>query len=241
MHSAPPEMPDICLQVGSDILYKESIVPAPTHLVFPPINSARALPSSKYGDNIMVFIPTENKFKTETIQRMVRAHLGSEQKSRLVVHSRLIPSEVGEQPYDENGLRGAYNRIRNTLRFLEQNEEMLKADRIGTVLIGAIENFIQRSSDGGSAVDYGIVVMYNATTKKMVGTISRGVTVPQRFLEQAQTEGYEDEERKSGKVTVGEVLAEIFGVDKGNWHEIIVGVSRYTLLEEAIQSLEIPL
>src|SRR5436190_19335135 len=123
MHSTPSGSEDICMQVGSEILYKQSLVPAPTYLVFPPIDSSRILPPSKHGDKIMVFIPTENKFKTETIKRTIETHLGGEQDSRLVFHSRLIPSEVGEQPYDENGLQGAYNRIRNTLRFLEENEE----------------------------------------------------------------------------------------------------------------------
>lgn len=62
----------------------------------------------------------------------------------------------------------------------------------------------------------------------------------QAFLKEAKTQGFDDAKR-SGKITVGEVLAQIFGIDTANWHEVTRGVSHYVLLERAMNSPDISL
>ncbi|KAF2466211.1 uncharacterized protein BDR25DRAFT_395763 [Lindgomyces ingoldianus] len=238
----PPNVPlpspqDICLQVGNKTLYRQAVVPAPSSERFPTIATVAPTPQDPYGENILVIIPTANQFKKKAVQSRIEAQIGQDKSSRIIIHQQSVDSGVGNQPYDEKGLEGAYNRIRNTLAWLNHNQGILEEKKIGTVLVGVIENYIQRSTDGLSAVDYGVVVIYNATTGKVAGAISRGVTVPQTFLEEAEGQGFNDAGGKSGKVTVGEILEQNFGIDAANWHEVVCGTSRYALLEEALSTL----
>jgi non-canonical (house-cleaning) NTP pyrophosphatase len=194
----------------------------------------------QYGKDILLVIPTANKHKTriltETFER---------QKPRgVTLHVLVLPAEsnVGEQPYDEAGAEGARNRIQNSLQSLE--ESVLAEKGIGTVIAASIENFIQRPSDGTglNPVDYGLVMMYNATSRRSFSALSRGVTVPRAYYELARSlggEGLHDE--IYGRVTVGEVMAaSVGGVDRANWHAVVAGVSRYELLEEAMEGISVP-
>ncbi|OCK73628.1 hypothetical protein K432DRAFT_364633 [Lepidopterella palustris CBS 459.81] len=233
----------ICLQVGEKVLYKQSVVPAPACSDFSFPSDDFPIPSIAHGHNILLFVPTANQFKRKAIQSKIEARLGPNQQSHLIIHQQNIDSGVGNQPYDENGARGAYTRIRNALSWLHENIQMLEEKKIGTVVVGAIENYIQRPLDCGPAVDYGVVVLYNATARTTAGAVSRGVTVPKEFLEEAEAEGFDDETdgRKSGKVTVGEVLERTFGIDKADWQKVVCGISRYVLLQEALDSFEVEL
>lgn len=238
--SVPAYEPNVYLQVNGKTLYRQQVLPAPSLENLSAVTTESLIPPNKLGDNILLFIPTANKFKKGAIQATVEASLGKEQRNRLIVYQQNVDSGVGNQPYDEKGLEGAFTRIRNALAWLGRHPEVLKINKVGTVLVGAIENFIQRAGNGKPAVDYGIVVIYNATRSKTVGSISRGVTVPQEFLEEAEAKGFDDEARKSGKVTVGEVLARNFDIDAANWHEVVCGISRYALLTEALDGMKIP-
>lgn len=173
----------------------------------------------------------------------MEAALGAEYAARLIPLQVEVESGVGEQPYDEKGLEGACNRIRNPLSWFERNQDVLRQNRVGTVLVGVIENYIERRSppEGAAAVDYGIVAVYNATVCKLAVAISRGVIVPQAYLKEAEDRGFDDDEGKCGKVTVGQILAHNFGLDAADWHKVFCGTSRYGLLEEALRSLDISL
>ena len=168
----------------------------------------------------------------------MRANLArSDFKGRLVIHVQEFDSGVGEQPYDEKGLEGGCNRVQNALIWVMNNNNLLKEEGVGTVMIAAIENYIQK---GDPAVDYGVVIFYNAMLVKAAATLSRGVTVPQDFLNEAEAGGFDDKEKKCGKITLGKVLEQVFGVDRKNWHEVVCGISRYDLLEEAVEELDVP-
>lgn len=157
-------------------------------------------------------------------------------KGRLVTHVDEFESGVGEQPYDEKGLEGAYNRLRNALTWLMNNEKLLEDERVGTVMIAAIESYIQR---GNPAVDYGVVIFYNAMLDKAAATLFCGVTVPQDFLNEAEAGGFDDNEKKRGKITLGKVLEQVFDVERRNWHEVVCGRSRYDIVEEAVEKLDV--
>lgn len=159
-------------------------------------------------------------------------------------------SEAGEQPYDDQGILGAYNRINNSLLELPDHLPTSGDGEVGTVIVGAVENFIHRSRDPvtnrETAVDYGAVMLYNATSGELKMGVSAGTTVPTEYWKEAETYGFEDEdgERKQGKVTVGEVLAAHFEgqLDKADWHKVLsVGkVSRYELLRDALEAVGVP-
>jgi hypothetical protein len=118
-------------------------------------------------------------------------------------------------------------------------------------LVGAVENVISRSArreDGAVVpVDYGVVVfcrvsLVDGTWEWRVG-VSGGVTVPVEYWREAERYGFEDgdERRQRGRVTVGEVLAtNVPGLDKADWHLPLAGRSRYDLLREAMERMEVP-
>ncbi|KKZ64224.1 hypothetical protein EMCG_01448 [[Emmonsia] crescens] len=185
-----PSPEDACLVVDGKILYKQTVVPVPQ-------------------------IETPPNITTE-IQYSQGADLEAEYAARLIPVQVEVGSGVGEQPYDEKSLEGACNHIPNALGWLERNQHVLRENMVGTVLVGAIENYTERRSppEGAAAVDYGIVAVYNATVCKLAVAISRGVTVPQAYFKEA--------EGKCGKVTVGRILAQNFGLDAANWHEVVL-------------------
>lgn len=193
-----------------------------------------------HGINTLLLTPTQNKFKTKLFRETFERQLPKGQTLQTLCIA--FDSGVGEQPYNEAGLLGAWNRISNALNFLDdpENQAILKEGKIGTVMVASIESYIQ-IIDVDRPTDYGVVVIHNATTNKTVATLSQGVTVPTKYLEKARELGFEDDEENCGKVTVGVVFArEAEGIDKANWHEVVAGKSRYDILTEAVSKVEIP-
>lgn len=213
-------------------------------------------PSRRSRANVLLVIPTANASKTA----LLTAHLAATRPPHVAALTHLqIPAEsgVGEQPYDEAGPRGAFNRVLGAVRALRAEERyarVLGERGVGTVVVGAVENFVrrerERNADGGVVVpvDYGVVVFCRillgegeeeAEWEWRVG-VSRGVTVPVEYWRAAEGFGFEDEGRMHGKVTVGEVMAANLGVDKANWFLELASVSRYDLLGDAMKAMEVP-
>ncbi|KAF2002633.1 hypothetical protein P154DRAFT_130860 [Amniculicola lignicola CBS 123094] len=215
----------------------EMIVPSFKDPVLPPFPHHQ-YPS--FGSNILLLTPTQNKFKTKLLRETFENQIPKGQ----ILHTLCIAfdSGVGEQPYNEAGLQGAWNRISNALHYLDkpENQTILKEEKIGTVIVASIENYIQ-ITDVERPTDYGVIVIHNTTTDKTVATLSQGVTVPIKYLDRARKLGFEDEEKNFGKVTVGVLFAEeVEGIDKANWHEVVAGKSRYDILTEAVSKIDIP-
>ncbi|RYP67119.1 hypothetical protein DL771_007444 [Monosporascus sp. 5C6A] len=213
----------------------EAVLPAPTpSLPLPTINSPVF---RKHGDAILVVIPTANKQKSDLLTEAFNAL----KPSNVEIHYISAPSksDVGEQPYDDAGVEGARNRITNALR--ELSESTLEEKKIGTVIAASIENYIQQpTEDETRPVDYGVVMVHNATTGRSVMALSKGATAPRGYFDYAQSLGHEGDKRY-GRVTVGKLLAAtVPGLEKADWHAVVAGVSRYELLKEAIKGLEIP-
>ncbi|KAL2021635.1 hypothetical protein VTK56DRAFT_6988 [Thermocarpiscus australiensis] len=255
-----------------------------------PISPNRNIIIPPSANNVLLVIPTANQAKTA----LFLDHLAATKPPHVTLHPVAVPAEsdVGEQPYDCAGPEGAVNRVRNAVarlvavadddgdggggrccwRFVEERG-------IGSVMVGAVENFIVRPSSeqghaGGSGgvdvpVDYGVVVlcMFCAVGfdgdagAEMTGAgagrrwewrtaVSAGVTVPVEYWREAEKHGFADEDRgegqgrrrrRYGKVTVGEVLAaNVPELDKADWHRELAGRSRYELLREAIETMEVP-
>ncbi|KAK3300570.1 uncharacterized protein B0H64DRAFT_18881 [Chaetomium fimeti] len=206
-------------------------------------------------NDVLLIIPTANASKTA----LFTSHLAATRPSHITSLTHLqIPAEsgVGEQPYDSAGPRGAFNRVLGAVSALQvdpaHREALLKV-RPGTVIVGAVENFVrrERGADGVVVpVDYGVVVMCRMSLASRepgpwewrVG-VSQGVTVPVEYWRAAEAFGFEDEAGTHGKVTVGEVIeANVEGVDSGNWFESLTAarVSRYDLLRGAMEGMEVP-
>lgn len=215
----------------------EHIVPPFEGMVIPPFES------HQYRDNgkaVLLVIPTANKFKEGLLRDVFR----EKAPDGVDIHIITIPfdSGVGEQPYNKAGGLGAYNRITNALRALhtEDHQDMMRSKGIGTVIVASIESYIQ-IDHVSRPTDYGIVAIHNATTGRTKSCLSLGTTVDPAYVDRARRFGFDGGEPDFGRVTVGQVLAaHIPGVDKADWQVILGGRSRYELLQEAVEQLEIP-
>ena len=220
-----------------DMTETEKIVPPPQ--VNPSLPPFQRHQYPSYGSAVLLVIPTENKGK----RRMLEEAFRERAPENVAVHVITVPvdSGVGEEPYNNAGAIGAYNRIGNALTRLGTSEyqNALTTKGIGTVIIASIESYIQIENIDRPA-DYGIVVVHNATTCKTAVRVSSGVTVPLAYVNRARRFGYEDNQNH-GRVTVGQILAaNVPGLDKGDWHAVLAKCSRYDLLRDAIRQLEIP-
>jgi non-canonical (house-cleaning) NTP pyrophosphatase len=207
-----------------------------------PIPNIPPFPSHQYptsGNEILLVIPTENKQKILLLQEFVidRAPEG------VAVQSVTVPVEsgVGEQPYNEAGLKGAYNRINNALNRLHSEEfkNLFINKHIGTVIVASIESFIQTENIDRPS-DFGVIVIHNATTQKTESCLSEGVTVSPKYVSRAQRFGC-DGDPNYGKVTVGQIMAaRVPTLDKANWQAVLANCSRYELLKNAIKEIPVP-
>ena len=202
-----------------------------------------------FGENILLVVPTQNKFKAESLQNAAARQFP---QSKLVTHILKVDSQVGEQPYNEAGIQGALNRTQGVLDWLSSNEghDFLSKNAIGVALVGAIENFIWLRDE--SPVDYGAVVLTNATSGRVSFTFSKGVTIPEEFVREALRYGTQpndiyDSTRHfdfqgvfGGNVTVGNVIYRHLGFAHDNWHKDFVNISRYDLLTDAVQRAQFP-
>ncbi|KAL1843475.1 hypothetical protein VTJ49DRAFT_1346 [Mycothermus thermophilus] len=242
----------------------QSVLPPLDKTLLHPLRPAINTTGIAYQDanpvNVLLVIPTTNKFKV----RLLSEHLSKHKPDHVALSSLEVKadSQVGEQPYDSAGPQGAFNRVANAANKLFADAEEVKKlrdRRVGTVVVGAVENFIEREAsyytakDGqkkSGPVDYGVLIFCRVSLspscpdKERVcwGSpgVSGGVTVPLDFMEWAMKFGFEDEGKRHGKVTVGEVIAANTGIDKADWHEPLAGTSRYDLLKEAMGRMEVP-
>ncbi|KAL2125012.1 hypothetical protein VTJ04DRAFT_1377 [Mycothermus thermophilus] len=227
--------------------------------VHPVIHAANAAYQGANPANVLLVIPTSNKFKV----CLLRDHLAATKPPGVNLDHLEVKadSQVGEQPLDSAGPQGAVNRVANAASKLFKDDSKMRDLReraIGTVIVGAVENFIYRHAswtdkDGQTVhgpADYGVLVFCRislvpgrADVERIRWSqlgVSRGVTVPADFMNFARTLGFDDEEELHGKVTVGEVIAANTGIDKANWHLPLAGASRYELLKEAMEKMKVP-
>jgi len=224
----------------ASLKYTETIVPPPRKgPSIPPFDSYHF---PRHGDAVLLVIPTANKQKT----RILVEAFEKQKPPGTTIRQISIPAEsdVGEQPYNERGAQGAHNRISNALHALAdttpEQQAMFEEEGIGTVIVASIENYIQEAGVP-RPVDYGMVIVHNATTGRTVAAVTHGVTVPQAYLKHARSLGFEGDDESCGKVTVGQVLAaNVPTLDKADWHVVVAGRSRYDLLSDAIDALQIP-
>lgn len=203
----------------------------------------------QHGDKILVIVPTENESKVALITKKLRDRASDARKDLQLLDpfgKVQADSDVGEQPYNlKSGLQGAHNRISNALNKLSGDDKFvssLEKNQVGTLMIASIENYIQIEGVNRPA-DHGLVLVYNVTTDNTVIALSRGVTIDPAFVKAAQEFGFKDDNPNFGNKTVGEILSERFnGVDKADWHKVVTeeSVSRYDLLGEAFNKLDIP-
>ena len=207
-----------------------------------------------YGANVLLVVPTNNPHKVSLLQRLARRVLAKTAPRTLLVLRRPAASGVNEQPYNDAGARGAQNRAQAVATHLSSaaGNRFLQKHNVGTVLIGAVENYDELRDakvHGAGPQDIGCIALYNATEQRGTMAWSRGVQLPKGMVREAMRYGYRPGDsygpaqpdypawpftHQGGNMTVGKVLAaHVPGLADDDPHRTLCGVSRYLLLEEA--------
>jgi ribosomal protein S6E (S10) len=138
-------------------------------------------------------------------------------------------------------------RLRAMMVYANEIECTFEDRGIGSVIVGAVENYIRISRDNDSAADFGIVAFYNVAAGVLIQGVTQGVPMQLCYLTEARDEG-NLVGKSAGYVTYGNILKKHFkaaalrvygsSLDIGsNWHEVVCGRSRYCILMETCQDL----
>ncbi|KAF4969897.1 hypothetical protein FSARC_2954 [Fusarium sarcochroum] len=214
----------------------ERVVERPCDEVFPNI---KLQAWTSHGDGCLVIIPTENEDKVN----LFRAKLQQKKPSNIALQFLCIrTSDDGySQSFDEQGKTCAEKRVWKVANTFNENySDYLEDNRIGTVLFAVIESFFQLSNVE-RPVDAAVIVVHNAMTGQTEAGVSKGVTLHPAFVEEARSRGFVYGDQERCRTTAGEVVAErIKDVDKANWQEPASGKSRYEIVGERIEAMNIP-
>ncbi|KAH7012617.1 uncharacterized protein B0I36DRAFT_256494 [Microdochium trichocladiopsis] len=246
-------MPSILVQkTAEDFKGTEKLVPIYPSVVdiqSPPAPAFKYLLARGKKKNILVIVPSGAEKKKLLAENHVNAEY-PEANGYTVFVKKLegVASGVGEQPYDHAGQEGAQNRIKNAITEMSNSMEVLRFiqnNKVGEVLVISIENFIRREGRE-RPVDIGVIAIHSVVSGKTKARLSEGVSIHPAIVDQARERGlahpnddcalgHPDTACNHGKVTIGGILAEIYsGVDKSNWHEVAIGISRWKILFDTL-------
>ncbi|HET6346262.1 MAG TPA: hypothetical protein VFH51_15115 [Myxococcota bacterium] len=215
------------------------------------------------GSRMLLVVPSKNTFKVDTLNARLAAGYGLDPKTEIEV--LVVPHEsgVGNQPYGlERALKGATNRINNTVAVLGDGEQFTAltggahttfasfcaAKGIGDIRIGSIENiFVDKGSDGQllqKGYDVGATMLYDPCAHPSAtafdANFSRRVLVDRRYIDRAKRAGL-SQGKTENEVEVGQIIAgNVEGATSDDWHKVFCGESRYDLLREACDGLRLP-
>jgi non-canonical (house-cleaning) NTP pyrophosphatase len=156
-----------------------------------------------------VVLASESKVKIAAVQKAF-----SDTSIELVPIS--VPSHVSEQPFDDETLTGAFNRL-NAAQLTVPDADMYIA----------IENGI--FEEDGHFVDRAIVAITHNGNEPSI-TYSEGVRFPAEAVAEAKQKGFD-------KTTVGKVMATKGWVqDHADPHKDLIGKSRAVILAETMKA-----
>jgi hypothetical protein len=240
------------LMVSSDghELYPQSIYGENEHIedIFSVLNVKPELfdnrPSFKAGDifQVLLVYPTEKDEKIKPLRDWAKPQISSYLISNGIQADfsekrfNVEDTGVGEQPYYTNknpkGLRGAWNRIKYCQSSLFPSIEQQQYHAI--FILSAESDLVKE----GIHYDAPNVIAFECFTGFTLAGRGRGPAAQENLLAIAEEAGFEDKEELCGNKTYGKVLNEKFGLKSSDWHGAVCGVSRSSLLEEFLKSLE---
>ncbi|GKU09455.1 unnamed protein product [Fusarium langsethiae] len=194
--------------------------------------------------NCLVIFPTKNKGKVEALT----AHFNDNEKpndiNSLLFEEIPVSDDGCSQPCNGQGSIRAKDRIMKAMhrfRVEPQYETYLKDKGVGIVIIAVIESFYERKS-GQRPVEAAIIIEFNVSNGETVTKTTKGTTLNQWFLDEAERRGgYVDDNKDCLRTTPGEIVEErVQGVDAADWHEHAVEKPRKKFFEETLSVMQIP-
>ncbi|EAQ92093.1 predicted protein [Chaetomium globosum CBS 148.51] len=215
-----------------------------------------------YGNNILVVLTSQNKRECDLLFNAARARKPNGATLIRIDHPGW--SGVGNQAYEGAGAIGAHNKVLTALGNLlvmPQHVKFLKDNKIGSSVVGAVEDFIVRARGAGvdpatkelvtnCPVDWGFVVFCRVRLAadpafRWSTAVTQGAPVPMNHCITAGRAGYEDEKKTFCKVTIGKVIGETGPENEKSWDEAdwqagLIGKSWYAMLGDALNKVRIP-
>jgi hypothetical protein len=139
---------------GKHKLYAQDTTPpdeCTTTVVLPPSTfKLGRLP----GQYVLLLMPTSNREERHLLQSLLQEHIG---ELKLVSYAYDVDTGI-QQPYDDTGMECLKQRLLAMVDVTESSVSMLEELGIGTVIIGAAENYIRTSNHDGLAVEFGVAI-----------------------------------------------------------------------------------
>ena len=187
---------------------------------------------------------TEDEKKIDIVQKWAEWNIKLPKGADLEVEGIGTESGVDNELYDENATLGAYNRTLYALRHSNNNWSRCKklpdTQVVGTLLVVCVEKYIRLSvSAEDDPVGYELVTIYNARTKEMASAVSRGVRIPEDYVNEALNLDYSA--KKQGNYTdEGVLTANVEGLAPEELGVSLTGISWDILLWDALDKLRVP-
>ncbi|KAH6649524.1 hypothetical protein F5144DRAFT_635132 [Chaetomium tenue] len=215
-----------------------------------------------YADNILVVLTSQNKRECDLLFAPARARKPDGATLMRIDHQGW--PGVGNQAYEGAGAIGAHNKVLTALGnlvMMPQHVKFLKDNKVGSIVIGAVEDFIVRAGGSGvdpatkklvtnCPIDWGFVVFCRVRLAsdpafRWSTAVTQGAPVPMNHCGTAARAGFEDEKKTFGKVSIGKVIGETGledekGWDEADWQAGLIGKSWYTMLGDAANKVRIP-
>lgn len=148
------------------------------------------------GKNVLLLIDTEDAGEVKVLEDKVRTDVKGD-KLCILSHAPGVPIK---QAYNEQGIKVLADRIEAMVDFVGQNRELVQTRDIGTIVIGAIQGYVRTSKRDGSGAAFDMVLLYNATTERVIKGVTKGIPLQAEYLREA----------REGKTTYGEALDSVF-------------------------------
>lgn len=242
------------------------------------VNPLKTIDAQKPADhsdlkkgNVLVLVPTDNTFKVSLVQARFESLL-KQIRGEDYVDSDLLVKAIPwghlheTQSYNGAGLMQAMNRGKVAEDWLqtEEAQKLLGEKNIQHIFWTAIENFIQLNvaidpEDPAvrAPVDYAYILIKNVQDGSTAMSISEGVSLDSRYVEEAMRYGYLPQHRYGaanyqrdkqwnldampGNVTVGKVMTtHVHNLRHDDWHKVLANKSRYEILWESLKNTQVP-
>lgn len=178
---------------------------------FPDINDLEKLPQLSPQDKLTVLVTPDDPYTFQAIKELLQQHpyfrdLQTELQG-IKTLSNIAPQPLGL----ENAERGAFNRLQT----IQQQPQIAQhAD-----LIFAVEHFFTKPNVHQPR-EHALILMMTQLGNTL-RFISDGVEVYPEFYDLALDKKGLTRDGTGAYVTIGEILADIYGVDQYNWHYFV--------------------
>jgi len=175
-------------------------------------------------EDIIIFVPSHNKQKLQAVYNAYYKLYSKIDKCfnfNIIVKGINVPSNVPEQPINEQGMKGAKNRCNNL-------HEYLKINNIDFNYICSLENSVTIKDDICYDICNSFVKYGEENIKGEYYSHETNVIIPKEYVDVCI--------ENNQNITIGQVIQDKTGIPKNSWHEFFneLKLTRVEIMEKTI-------